>query len=236
MNVPDWSTKELIDLTLIASSLDDEKKRSLAGFQALKGCDTAETFTSKSKEAWTKHFLQAGNIILNAFCRYSEEHFSEDFEAIKWFVVTSYVQKSSKITDLEEAGWYVFSKMQKASQKKGKNEKPKDVNMYKLTPTEGLFFQHYLRSVVEACIWHEAMKPTSTMQIYKDMVGNLQMKALLRLQQKTTWFPSYDWLCVDASQATAQRDRADAARMVSLAWIYVVTATNFVKMLIQRKF
>ena len=156
MNVPDWSTKELIDLTLIASSLDDEKKISLAGFQALKGCDTAETFTSKSKEAWTKHFLQAGNIILNAFCRYSEEHFSEDFEAIKWFVVTSYVQKSSKITDLEEAGWYVFSKMQKASQKKGKNEKPKDVNMNKVTPTEGVFFQHYLRSVVEACIWHEA--------------------------------------------------------------------------------
>ena len=81
-----------------------------------------------------------------------KEHFSEDFEAIKWFVVTSYVHKSSKITDLEEAGWYVFSKMQKASQKKGKNEKPKDVNMYKLTPTEGVFFQHYLRSVVEACI------------------------------------------------------------------------------------
>ena len=75
MNVPDWSTKELIALTLIASSFDDEKKRSLAGFQALTGCHTAKTFTSKSEEAWTKHFLQAGNMILNAFCRYPQRTF-----------------------------------------------------------------------------------------------------------------------------------------------------------------
>ena len=41
----------------------------------------------------------------------------------------SYVSKSSKITDFAVALWYVFSEMQKASQKKSRNGKPKDVNM-----------------------------------------------------------------------------------------------------------
>ena len=69
---------------------------------------------------------------LNAFCRYPQEYFSEDFEAIKRLAVTSYVLKSSKITDFAEAGWYVFSYIQKGWQKKSKNVKPKDVNMGKL--------------------------------------------------------------------------------------------------------
>ena len=42
--------------------------------------------------------------------------------------------------------------------KKNKNGKPKDVNMVKLPPTEAAFLQHYLRSVVQARIWHEATK------------------------------------------------------------------------------
>ena len=153
-----WSTEELIDLTLIASSLDDEKAKALAGYHALTGCDTVEKFTSKSKEVWTKHFLQADSKILNAFCRYPQEHFSEDLEAIKRFIVTWHVPKSSKITDFPEAGWYVFSKMQKVSQKKSKNGKQKDVNVGKLPPTEGVLLQQYLRSVVQARIWHEATK------------------------------------------------------------------------------
>ena len=152
-----WSTEELIDLTLIASSLSDEKAKALAGFLALAGCDTVEKFKSKSKEAWIKHFLQADSKILNTFCRYPQGYFSEDFEAIKRFVVTSYVPKSSKITDFTEAGWYVFSKMQ-TLQRKSKNGKPKDVNMGKLPPTEGVLLQHYLSSIVQARIWHEATK------------------------------------------------------------------------------
>ena len=158
-----WSTEELIDLTLIASSLNDEKQKALAGFHTLTGCATANKFTSRSKEAWTKIFLQAESKIINAFCRYPQEHFSEDFEAIKRFFVTSYVPKSSKITDVAEDGWYVLSKMQKASRKKSKNGKPKDVNMGKLLPTEGILLQHYLRSIVQVRIWYEVAKTTSTM-------------------------------------------------------------------------
>ena len=52
-----WSTEELIDLTLIASSLDDEKAKALPGFHALTGYGTVEKFTSKSKRPWSKHFL-----------------------------------------------------------------------------------------------------------------------------------------------------------------------------------
>ena len=104
----DRSTIELIDLTLIVSSLGDEKAKALAGFHPLTGCDTVKKFSSKSKEAWTKHFLQADSKILNALCRYPQEHFSEDFEAIKRFTVMLYVLKSSKITDLGESRWYAF--------------------------------------------------------------------------------------------------------------------------------
>ena len=76
-----WLTKELIDITLIACNLDDEKAKALAGFHALTGC--VKKFTIKSKEAWTKHFLQANSKVLNnPFCRYPQEHFNEDFEAI----------------------------------------------------------------------------------------------------------------------------------------------------------
>ena len=69
-----WSTEELIDLTLRASGLGNEKAKALAGFHVLTGCDPVEKFTGKSKEAWTKHFLQADSKVLNAFCRYSQEH------------------------------------------------------------------------------------------------------------------------------------------------------------------
>ena len=90
-------------------------------------------------------------------------------EAIKRFVVTSYILKSSKITDFAQAGWYVFSKMQKVLQKKSKNEKPKDVNMGKLPPTKGVLLKHYLRSVVQARILHEAMKPRiNDVDLYRD--------------------------------------------------------------------
>ena len=65
-----WLIEELIDLIFIASSPDDEKAEALAGFHVLSGCDTVEKFTSKSKEAWKKHFLQADSKISNTFCRY----------------------------------------------------------------------------------------------------------------------------------------------------------------------
>ena len=44
-----WSTEELIDLTLIASGYGDEKSKVFAGPHLLTGCDTVEKFTSKSK-------------------------------------------------------------------------------------------------------------------------------------------------------------------------------------------
>ena len=142
----------------MASSLGDEKPKAMAGFHVPTGCDTVEKFTSKSKETWKKHFLQAGSKIFNAFYWHPEEHFSQDFKAIERFVVTSYVPKSSKVTDFAEAWWYVFSKIKKALQKKSKNEKLKDVNMGKLPSTKEVFPQHYLRSLVQERIWHEAMK------------------------------------------------------------------------------
>ena len=52
-----WSSEEVINLILIASSLDYKKAKALAWFPALTGCDTMEKFKGKSREAWTK-FLQ----------------------------------------------------------------------------------------------------------------------------------------------------------------------------------
>ena len=97
-----WSTEELIDQTLIASSLGNEKTKALPGFHALAGCDTVEKFTS-NKRSMDKIVPSGWQQNLNAFCEYPQEHFSKDFEAINRFVVTSYVLKSSKIIDLTEA-------------------------------------------------------------------------------------------------------------------------------------
>ena len=52
-------------------------------------------------------------------------YFSEDFEAIKRSAVTSYVPKSSKITDLAKAWWYVFSKCRRPPKRKVKMENRK---------------------------------------------------------------------------------------------------------------
>ena len=49
----------------MASSLGDKKVKALPRFYALIGCDTVEKFTSKSKEAWAKHFLQADGKMLS---------------------------------------------------------------------------------------------------------------------------------------------------------------------------
>ena len=103
INVPELVDRRTYQYTLIPSSFGDEKAKALARFHVLTGCDTVEKFTSKSKEPWTKHFLQADSKILNAFCKYPQTHFSDDFQAINRFAVKSYVPKSSKITDLAEA-------------------------------------------------------------------------------------------------------------------------------------
>ena len=149
------STKELIDLTLTASSLGDKKAKGLTGFHALTGSDIVEKFTSKSKEAWTKHFLQADSKILNSFCRYSQEHFGENFEAIKRFVVRSYVPRSSKITDFAEAWWWLNFKNAEGLAKKVKIENRKISTWARYLPQKGHFFNV---ACVQARIWHEATK------------------------------------------------------------------------------
>ena len=71
------------------------------------------------------------------------------------------------------------------------------------------------------------------------MVGNLQMKALLQLQQKTisSLVPELlPTVCGCKSSICGTRSCKNATRMVSFARICVVVATNIVKILIRRKF
>ena len=119
------------------------KKKSFGWLSYTDRLNRVEKFTSKSKEAWKKTLPSGWQQNLKCILQVLKELFSENFEAIKRFVVTSHVPKSCKITDLAEGRWFVFSKMQKVSRKKSKNGKPKDIKMGKLLPTEGAFLQHY---------------------------------------------------------------------------------------------
>ena len=113
---------------------------------------------------------------------------------------------------------------------KKKNGKPKDLNMDKLPPTEGAFFQHYLRSVVQERISHDRTKARIN-HLDPEVYGwKPSDERFIAIATEDGIVPEL----LDGSQATAQRDRASASQMVSLARIFVVTATNFVKILIQR--
>ena len=94
--------------------------------------------------------------------------------------------------------------------------------MGKLHPTKGVLLKHYLRPVVQARILHEAMKPRiNDVDLYRDCYKRRHSS------RATTG-------CVSSNCAT--RSYKNAARMVSLARICVVAATNFVKILIRMKF
>ena len=86
------------------------------------GCDTVKRFTSKSKEAWTKHFFQADSKISNAFCSYPQEHFTENFEAIKIIVLTPYVPNLIRLRTLQKLGGTYFQKCRRPHKRKVKME------------------------------------------------------------------------------------------------------------------
>ena len=69
-----------------------------------------------------------------------QKHFSEDFEAIKRFAVTSYVSKSSKITDFAEAGGTYFQKRRRPRKRKVEMENRKTSTCASYLPQKGYFF------------------------------------------------------------------------------------------------
>ena len=99
----------------------------------------------------------------------------------------------------------MFSKMQKASQKKSKKGKLKDLNMGKLPPKEGVLLQHYLRSVVQARI-HEATNARMNHVDPQEYGWKPSDEGFIPITTEDNKVPKL--LCVDATQPTTQRDRA----------------------------
>ena len=166
-----------------------------------------------------------------------EDHISEDFEAIKRFVVTSYIPKSSKIIDFAEAGWDVFSKMQEVSQKKSKNGNLKDINIGKLSPHRRDSSTPLAFSNTSTCLaWrnegsHQTYRSTRVwletfrLRVYRDCNG-----------RQHSYLATTDCVWGWKLSSCATQSCKNAARMILLARICVAAATNFVKMLIRRKF
>ena len=121
--------------------------------------------------------------------------------------------------------------MQKVSQKKSKNGKPKDINIGKLPLTEGVFLQHYLRSVVQARILLEATKARIN-HVNPQEYGSDE--GFIAIATEGDIVPEL-LLTVFGCKLSkcAMRSCKNAA---SLARICVIAAMNFVKILIQRKF
>ena len=60
-----WSSEKWINLTKIYEQLGAEKAKALIGFHCFSSCDTVEKITGKSKDTWTKSFLNSD--FLNRF-------------------------------------------------------------------------------------------------------------------------------------------------------------------------
>ena len=148
--------------------------------------------------------------------------------------MTSYVPKSSKITDLAEARWFEFAKVQKVSQKKSTHGKPKDVNMEKLLPTDGAFLLHYLRSAVQTRTWYETTKARINHVNPQGYSWKPLDEGFTAISMEDDIFS--ELLLIVCGCQSCNCECATAAQISSLSRICVVSASNFVKILIRRKF
>ena len=116
------------------------KKKSFGWLSYTDRLNRVEKFTSKSKEAWKKTLPSGWQQNLKCILQVLKELFSENFEAIKRFVVTSHVPKSCKITDLAEGRWLVFQKCRRFRERKVKMENRKISRWENFFPQKGHFF------------------------------------------------------------------------------------------------
>ena len=94
---------------------------------------------------WTKHFLEADSKILNVgiLKNISIRILKQLRDLLSYRMFPNLL----RLLTLQKFRDTYFQKWRRPRKRKVKNGKPKNVNMGNLAPTEGIFLQHYLRSV-----------------------------------------------------------------------------------------
>ena len=64
-----WSNEKWINLTKLYKQLGAEKAVTVIGFHCFSGCDTVEKFQGKSKDTWTKSFLNSDLDVCKSYLR-----------------------------------------------------------------------------------------------------------------------------------------------------------------------
>ena len=62
-----WSNEKWVNLTKVYEQLGAEKANTLIGFHCFSDCDTVEKLTGKSKDTWTKLFLNSDLDVFKTF-------------------------------------------------------------------------------------------------------------------------------------------------------------------------
>ena len=98
-----WSTNTWLDITKVYENIGELKAKALNGFHCLKGCDTVENFTGRSKGTWTRAFLKCEEDILNAF---TVNITTNVFSSLEKFVCKIY--SNSQMTTPKEKRWKLY--------------------------------------------------------------------------------------------------------------------------------
>ena len=145
------STNTWLDITKVYEIIGELKAKALIGFHCLKGCDTVEKSTGRSKGTST---VKCEEDILNAFTMLPVSITANVFSSLERFVCKIY--SNSKMTTLKETCWKLYVQELK-KKKKTMNARSKTIFEI-LPPTEGSFMQHLRHSHVQAKIFAEADK------------------------------------------------------------------------------
>ena len=139
-----------ISLTAIYNFFGHQVSSALLPFHALTGCDVTGKFSGRSKEFWTKKFIEERNNeqFINALLSLNNCHFDEVIGELSSFICRSYCTKKTpkRVTNsLAETRFFLYKKFSSETNK--------------LPPTQGAFLQHIKRACYPLVIWNSANLP-----------------------------------------------------------------------------
>ena len=127
--------------------LGKQTSSALLSFHAITGCDIAGKFSGKSKEFWTKKFLQEryNDKLIQALLGLTSGILEENLSEIQKFFCRSYCPKRAPkrvMESLVETRYYLYKKYSSETSK--------------LPPSPGAFMQHVRRACCPLMVWSSA--------------------------------------------------------------------------------
>lgn len=137
-------------LTDIYNFFGHQVSSALLSFHALTGCDVTGKFSGRTKEFWTKKFLEERNNehFIHALLSLHHRQFDQVIGELSSFICRAYCTKTTptRITNsLVETRYFLYKKFSSETNK--------------LPPTQGAFLQHLKRACCPLVVWNSANLP-----------------------------------------------------------------------------